>query len=105
MSKRLLSTLSLAATVATAVFTSRPASAEPWPFWDVVPNHEIVGTIVAFEPYRLQVQRPNGRIQLVDLKDGTIIQPRGATPGPGERVAMLGYYSNGTFIVNRMMLR
>jgi hypothetical protein len=68
-------------------------------------HHVILGVVVAFRPYRLQVQRPNGRVQSVDLKRGTIILPDGATPGPGQRVALIGYYSAGIFVCNRVILR
>jgi hypothetical protein len=42
---------------------------------------------------------------MIDLKHGTEILPTGATPTPGERVAIVGYYSNGTFIANRVIIR
>ena len=35
---------------------------------------------------------------------GTVIFPTGATPTMGERVALVGYYSSGTFIANRVIL-
>jgi hypothetical protein len=65
----------------------------------------ILGTVSAFSPYRLTVTRRNGDMQTIDLKHGTVIHPTGATPTPGERVAIVGYYSNGTFIANRVILR
>jgi Flp pilus assembly protein TadG len=68
-------------------------------------HHVILGHVTAFSPYRLTVTRRNGDVQLVDLKHGTVIYPTGATPTPGERVALVGYYSNGTFIVNRVIIR
>ncbi len=68
-------------------------------------RHVILGMVVGFQPYRLQVQRRDGFVQGLDLKNGTIILPTGATPTPGERVAVVGYYSRGTFIVNRLIIR
>ena len=68
-------------------------------------RHVVLGQVVSFSPYRLTVQRNNGRTQTVDLKNGTVIRPMGATPQPGQRIAMIGYYSGGTFIVNRLVLR
>jgi hypothetical protein len=68
-------------------------------------HHVMLGTVAAFSPYRLTVARRNGMIQTVDLKHGTVIYPTGATPSQGERVALVGYYSNGTFIANRVILR
>jgi hypothetical protein len=68
-------------------------------------RHVILGMVVGFQPYRLQVQRRDGFVQGLDLKNGTVILPTGATPTPGERVAVVGYYSRGTFIVNRLIIR
>jgi hypothetical protein len=65
----------------------------------------MLGHVSAFAPYRLPVVRRNGDVQTVDLKHGTVIYPTGATPTPGERVALVGYFSNGTFIANRAILR
>lgn len=68
-------------------------------------QHVILGVVQSFSPYRLTVLRRNGNIQTVDLKNGTIIYPTGATPTQGERVSLVGYYSNGTFICNRVIIR
>ncbi|MBV9720021.1 MAG: hypothetical protein JOZ77_11930 [Candidatus Eremiobacteraeota bacterium] len=76
-----------------------------WDQYQYDRHHVILGRVTAFAPYRLTVMRRNGDVQTVDLKHGTIIYPTGATPGPGERVALVGYYSNGTFIANRVILR
>jgi len=67
--------------------------------------HVMLGKVADFSPYRLTVARRNGAVQTVDLKHGTVIYPTGATPSQGERVALVGYYSNGTFIANRVILR
>ncbi len=42
---------------------------------------------------------------MIDLKNGTVILPTGATPMPNEHVAVTGYWSNGTFIANRVIIR
>jgi hypothetical protein len=68
-------------------------------------HHVMLGTVAAFAPYRLTIARHNGVVQTVDLKNGTIIYPTGATPSTGQRVAIVGYYSNGTFVANRVILR
>lgn len=68
-------------------------------------RHVMVGVVVGFSPYRLTIQRRNGMQQTVDLRNGTIIYPTGATPQPGEMVSMVGRYSNGTFVVSRLILR
>ena len=67
-------------------------------------RHVILGTVSDFKPYRLQIARRNGTIETIDLKNGTRIFPRGDTPSMNERVAAVGYYSNGTFIANRVIL-
>ncbi len=67
--------------------------------------HVIVGEVIDFRPYRVAIRRSNGTLQRVDLKHGTSILPTGATPTPGEHVALVGYYSRGTFIVNRVVIR
>ncbi len=77
------------------------------PGWDTYKfdkHHVMLGTVAAFAPYRLTVARRNGIVQTIDLKNGTVIYPTGATPTTGQRVAVLGYYSNGTFIANRVIL-
>ena len=94
---------------------SIPAAAQAYPTyttwqqgWDSHQydhGHVMLGTVANFAPYRLTIQRRNGVQQTVDLKNGTVIYPTGATPTPGQRVALVGHYSNGTFIANRVILR
>jgi len=67
-------------------------------------RHVILGTVVSFHPYRLEIERPNGAVEKIDLKHGTVIRPLGARPAHGQRVAIVGYYSDGTFIANRLVL-
>jgi hypothetical protein len=67
--------------------------------------HVILGTVASFQPYRLEIARRDGVVQTIDLKHGTAILPTGETPATNQRVAILGYYSNGTFIANRVILR
>jgi hypothetical protein len=67
--------------------------------------HVMLGEVANFTPYRLTLERKNGVQQTVDLKNGTLIYPTGATPTQGERATLVGYYSNGTFIANRVILR
>jgi hypothetical protein len=117
------SMMSLAATVLFlgSAVTALPAAAQEYgPGYGVPPyttwqrdwdnqrydrHHVMLGTVSGFSPYRLTVMRRNGVVQTVDLKNGTVIYPTGATPTPGEHVALVGYYSNGTFIANRVILR
>lgn len=84
-----------------------PSYAEWQPAWDqnrFDARHVILGTVAKFDPYRLQVARRDGQIQMIDLKNGTVILPTGTTPMLNERVAIVGYYSNGTFIANRLII-
>jgi hypothetical protein len=77
------------------------------PDWDAGrydKQHVMLAEVTNFTPYRLTVARKDGQEQTVDLKNGTLIYPTGATPTQGERAALVGYYSNGTFIANRVIL-
>ena len=84
------------------------------PAWDTGTydrNHVLVGTVADFKPYRLLLAHPNDpasggeRTTMVDLKNGTAILPEGTNLSPGEHVAVFGYWSKGTFIANRVILR
>ncbi len=111
-----VASLALVALLAPASM-SIPAFAQTYPYatyttwqpdWDADRydrHHVMLGVVADFTPYRLTVHRRNGIVQTVDLKNGTSIYPVGATPAPGERVALVGYYSNGTFVANRVILR
>lgn len=93
-----------------------PASAQAYPYpnytswqngWDTPQydkKHVMIGIVQNFSPYRLTVMRKNGEEQTVDLKNGTVIYPTGGTPQPGQRVALVGHYSNGVFVVGRVIL-
>ncbi len=76
-----------------------------WDRFEYDRRHVILGTVVGFHPYRVSVARPDGNVQTIDLKPGTVIHPIDATPVRGDRVAIYGYYSNGTFIANGLVLR
>jgi hypothetical protein len=99
---------SLAPVAAQDYDSSVPTYTTWQPAWDTYQfdkHHVMLGVVQDFSPYRLTVLRHNGNIQTVDLKNGTIIYPTGATPTQGERVSLVGYYSKGTFIVNRVIIR
>jgi hypothetical protein len=114
MNVRLLLTLAL---LVVAAVPAQPAQAQilngprnrAWqPDWErgqFDRAHVILGTVTQFAPFRLQIVRTNGTVQMIDLKHGTEILPTGETPSPNMRVAIMGYYSNGTFIANRVVLR
>ncbi|MGD0969363.1 MAG: hypothetical protein ABR949_13880 [Candidatus Aquilonibacter sp.] len=76
-----------------------------WDRFEYDRHHVILGSVVHFRAYRVTVQRPDGNVQTIDLKNGTVIHPIGATPHRGDRIAIYGYYSNGTFIANGLVLR
>src|SRR5580704_8107643 len=96
-----LATLLASASQSTPVFAQTyayPAYTTWQSDWDASRydrKHVMLGVVTDFAPYRLTVQRRNGIVQTVDLKNGTIIFPTGATPSPGQRVALVGYYSDG----------
>jgi len=98
---------SIGANILPAAAQQAPAYQRWQASWDAYQydhRHVILGTVASFEPFRLQVARRDGVVQMIDLKDGTVILPTGATPGANERVAVIGYYSKGTFIANRVIL-
>ena len=66
--------------------------------------HELLGTVGKFTANRLTITSVQGDTMIVDLKEGTVIRPTGSTPTAGQRVAIFGYWSNGTFIANRVIL-
>jgi hypothetical protein len=78
------------------------------PTWDTGAydrNHVLIGTVGKYARSRLTINSTQGDSMVVDLKEGTVIRPTGATPTAGQRVAVFGYWSNGTFIANRIVLR
>lgn len=77
---------------------------DAWERYEFDRHHVILGTVTGFAPYRLQIARRDGHVQTIDLKNGTVILPTGATPMRNERVAVVGYYSRGTFIANRVLI-
>lgn len=104
----LAAALGLPALPASAQLLGGPVYRQWQPGWDQGQfdrRHVIVGTVTNFQPFRLQIARPNGTVQTIDLKHGTAILPTGETPAPNERVAIIGYYSQGTFVANRVILR
>ncbi|HZO94259.1 MAG TPA: hypothetical protein VFB22_10890 [Candidatus Baltobacteraceae bacterium] len=67
-------------------------------------NHVMLGTVGQYKIGRLTIANGAGDTTTVDLKEGTVIEPTGSTPHAGQRVAVFGYWSNGTFIANRVVL-
>jgi hypothetical protein len=89
-------------------FDSSYDSVSAWqPTWDTGKydrNHVLLGTVGSFAPFRLTLTSQQGDTMVVDLKQGTIIRPTGSTPSAGQRVAVFGYWSNGTFVADRLVL-
>jgi len=87
--------------------TAAPASAQYLPpgyFYRVQPN-TIGGAVSYFYAFNMTVVGPNGSNIPVQLHQGTIIAPLGATIVPGMRVIVRGYWSNGVFFANRIRIR
>ena len=60
------------------------------------------GTVSSFQPFNLYLN--NGTH--VELHQGTVITPTGATPQPGQRVRVAGHWNNdGTFSADSIGLR
>ena len=56
----------------------------------------------SFQPFNLYLD--NGRH--VELHQGTVIQPNGATPQPGQRAQITGHWNNdGSFSADAIYLR
>ena len=119
---QLSSLVAAAAIFAGAAFSALPASSQVttcgpagvpsyttwqtgWNTWNYDQDHVVLGMVGGFSAYRLTVVGQNGTSQVIDLKPGTAIFPTGQTPSEGEHVAAVGYWSRGTFIVNRLVLR
>ncbi|MFY9781096.1 MAG: hypothetical protein WAJ85_11375 [Candidatus Baltobacteraceae bacterium] len=119
-----MSSVLLAGAVTIAAAQDTPSTANNWntfdpayssvTTWNVAwdagtydQHHVLIGTVADFKPYRMLLQPadPSGHATTVDLKNGTVIRPDGTQLAPGMRVAVLGYWSKGTFIANRVILR
>ena len=97
----LLAAGSLAATVA-------PAAAQAYPYSYSYPSarapqgsHDLRGVVAGFGGYSMTLNIRRGSVP-VQLHRGTIIEPIGTTLQPGMRVNVHGYWSNGTFVANRI---
>jgi Ni/Co efflux regulator RcnB len=64
-------------------------------------GNRVGGTVSSFSPFNLYLQ--NGTH--VELHQGTVINPNGATPQPGQRVQVFGHWNNdGTFAADQINL-
>lgn len=79
-----------------------PPPAWAAPYYDTQ-SHVLTGVIVGAAPYRIAVRVGERRRPLqIDLKNGTVINPVGTRLAPGQNVRIRGYWSQGTFIANRV---
>jgi hypothetical protein len=70
------------------------------------PRHDLAGVITYAAPYRIRLRVGFlGHTLPIDLHDGTVIWPTGTTLNPGMHVLVRGYWSDGTFIANRVRVR
>jgi hypothetical protein len=65
--------------------------------------YDLQGVVTFSEPYHMRV-RIHDDIYAVTLHDGTIIKPTGITLTPTMVVHVAGYWSDGTFIANRIIV-
>lgn len=91
----------LLTTVGTFAATAAPASAQvvrPYGYR----QSQLRGIVTSFYRFDATIQLPGGRFIPVQLHQGTIIKPLGATLVPGTSVLVHGYWNGGTFLVNRI---
>lgn len=64
-------------------------------------GNRLSGTVSSFSPFNLYLQ--NGTH--VELHQGTVINPTGATPQPGQRAQIIGHWNaDGTFAADQINL-
>ena len=66
-------------------------------------THDIQGVVTYFNQFNMTV-RINGVEYPVNLHQGTIIRPTGATLAPSMVVNVEGYWSGGVFYANRIVI-
>ena len=83
------------------VFVPYPVIAQAGP--PLIGAGQLRGTVTAFDRFNMTV-RADGQYLPVQLHQGTIINPTGLTLAPGMYVRVFGYWSNGNFEANRIVL-
>jgi hypothetical protein len=68
-------------------------------------GHELRGVVTSFYRFEMSVNSPRGENVPVQLHQGTVIAPVGASLQPGMRVVIHGYWNNGVFFANRIVVR
>jgi hypothetical protein len=91
--------LSLITTTAISAMPAIATAATPY-----IGRFDVNGRVVAFHSFSMTLLA-DGREVAVDLHHGTIIHPTGLTLQPGMFVRVNGYWSDGQFQANRIVLR
>jgi len=86
--------------VTTPVVVERPVIVAQRPWESAHQLHGVVGSFGGFD----MTLRVEGEPLPVRLHQGTIINPTGLTIKPGMRVRVFGYWANGRFQANRIVL-
>ena len=86
--------------VTTPVVVERPVVVAQRP-WERA--HQLRGVVARFGGYDMTL-RVEGSPLPVRLHQGTIINPTGLTIKPGMRVRVFGYWANGRFQADRIVL-
>jgi hypothetical protein len=89
--------------VGAGLSSAAPASAQVY-YQAPVRAHEVRGVVTSFYRYGMSIDSRGQNIP-VQLHQGTIIEPLGASVQPGMRVVLFGYWTNGVFAANRIILR
>jgi hypothetical protein len=103
--KNTMKTLALAAFAGTiGLVSSFPADAQTLPTYANGTGDETInGTVSAVNgQYNISVSDARGFSDNVTLHQGTIINPRGLTLAPGERVSIMGHAQGTTFMANEI---
>jgi hypothetical protein len=109
-SKRLVTALLAGAVTAgtTLMGAIAPAAAQtyyqPPPVRAEARAREVRGIVTSFYRYNMSISS-RGQNVPVQLHQGTIIEPTGAAMQPGMRVTLRGYWTNGVFVANRIIVR
>jgi hypothetical protein len=108
--KAIFLTLTTGALVAGLSFVAAIAPAVAQTYYQAPPPiaagaHELRGVVTSFYRFEMSVSSPRGQNIPVQLHQGTVIAPEGASLQPGMRVVIHGYWNNGVFFANRIVVR
>ncbi len=102
-----LTTSALVAGMTMVAATTAPAAAQV--YYQAPPPiaaraHELRGVVTSFYRFEMSVGSRGENVP-VQLHQGTVIEPLGASLQPGTRVTIRGYWNNGVFFANRIIIR